>query len=205
VRWWYHRLAEAEESHIRTLRRTQRDKIDEIKAATRFDRLRLLLEKYDDGPSNKTSTASQNPNKAASSSQSRQQQQQQKPNAATSYRHSTPDAMALARGGNAPSSTAFPRRGGPQAQGPLQPNSAPASGTNRFPTGSAHSQSERMAAPALPVQPPGPRTWMDKLGDALLGADPSQMTAEQRYALVCSACYAHNGLALKEEIEEIRE
>ncbi|KDN36328.1 hypothetical protein K437DRAFT_260152 [Tilletiaria anomala UBC 951] len=48
VRWWYKRIATAEEKHLRRLRKTQRSKIEEIKKATRYDHLRMLLSKYDD-------------------------------------------------------------------------------------------------------------------------------------------------------------
>lgn len=38
------------ERHLRSLQRARRKKIDEIKQATKYDRLRTLLEKYDDTP-----------------------------------------------------------------------------------------------------------------------------------------------------------
>jgi Predicted integral membrane zinc-ribbon metal-binding protein len=40
-----------------------------------------------------------------------------------------------------------------------------------------------------------PRSWMDRLVDALLGEETSA-----RYALVCRSCHTHNGLARPEEI-----
>lgn len=173
------------------------------------------MEKYDDSPSNKANLKSSNrgggaPVPSSSNPQARPTQGS-KSNAPSSYRHSTPDANQLSKNNqsNTASSTNFPRSqvGGNQNNNQISPNSAPP-GSNHFPTSSqTNPQGQRStnSAPAVAVQPPGPRTWMDKLGDALLGADPSQMTAEQRYALICEACYAHNGLALKEEIEEIRE
>ena len=57
-----------------------------------------------------------------------------------------------------------------------------------------------MAPPAM-VPPPSatPPTWMDRLVDALIGDDRNT-----RYALICSKCYAHNGLVPPEELEIIR-
>ena len=57
--------------------------------------------------------------------------------------------------------------------------------------------------PGLPPGPPMPRpilprerTAFDKLVDGLVGDGP-----QNRYALICSRCYSHNGMALKEEFE----
>ena len=79
VRWWYERIASAEESHLRRLRKTQRSKIDEIKKATRYDHLRMLLDKYDDTQS--TAAAAYNtprrpggPNGQRGANQAQQQQ-----------------------------------------------------------------------------------------------------------------------------------
>jgi hypothetical protein len=38
----------------------------------------------------------------------------------------------------------------------------------------------------------GPRGWMDRFTDYLLGEEESSL----RYALICSKCFAHNGLSL---------
>lgn len=54
--------------------------------------------------------------------------------------------------------------------------------------------------PMVPMQ----KTWMDKLADAILGSDPATMGPEQKYALICARCHAHNGLALKEEFNEVQ-
>ena len=57
---------------------------------------------------------------------------------------------------------------------------------------------------AVAAAPPMPKTWMDKVADAILGADPSATGPEQKYALICARCHAHNGLALKEEFNEVQ-
>ncbi|KAJ2087819.1 hypothetical protein IW138_004714 [Coemansia sp. RSA 986] len=45
------------------------------------------------------------------------------------------------------------------------------------------------------------RPWLDKLVDQLVGDVGSD---EDKYALICRHCYAHNGLVLEEEIEDIQ-
>lgn len=56
-----------------------------------------------------------------------------------------------------------------------------------------------------PVAPPPQRTLLDKLADTILGPDPALRVPgpEQRYALICRKCHHHNGLAFKEDWEEI--
>ncbi len=61
-------------------------------------------------------------------------------------------------------------------------------------------QPPRPAASAIPMQ----KTWMDKVADAILGSDPAAIGPEQKYALICARCHAHNGLALKEEFNEVQ-
>ncbi|KAG0174924.1 hypothetical protein DFQ28_003651 [Apophysomyces sp. BC1034] len=53
--------------------------------------------------------------------------------------------------------------------------------------------------PARSAMPPQ-RQWYDKLVDALVGEDGP----ETKYALICSHCFAHNGLVLPQEIERIQ-
>lgn len=60
---------------------------------------------------------------------------------------------------------------------------------------------------ALPPGPPMPRSvlprergTMDRMMDYLVGDGP-----ENRYALICSSCSSHNGMALKEEFEFLSE
>lgn len=54
-----------------------------------------------------------------------------------------------------------------------------------------------MPRPAQPILP-RERTAMDKLVEYLVGDGPNN-----RYALICSQCHSHNGMALKEEFEFI--
>lgn len=44
------------------------------------------------------------------------------------------------------------------------------------------------------------RHWYDKIVDVIVGEDGP----DTKYALICGQCFAHNGLALPQEIEDIR-
>ncbi|KAJ2856888.1 hypothetical protein J3B02_001349 [Coemansia erecta] len=52
-----------------------------------------------------------------------------------------------------------------------------------------------------PIKGKGTRPWLDKLVDQLVGDVGG---ADDRYALICRFCYAHNGLVLEEEINDIQ-
>lgn len=53
-----------------------------------------------------------------------------------------------------------------------------------------------MARPVLPRE----RSIMDRMVEYLLGDGP-----QNRYALICSECHSHNGMAIKEEFEYLSE
>lgn len=50
------------------------------------------------------------------------------------------------------------------------------------------------------IQQPQSQQWYDKLVDALVG----EVGPETKYALICIHCYAHNGLVLPQEVDNIR-
>ncbi|CCF48256.1 hypothetical protein NDA11_004768 [Ustilago hordei] len=179
VRWWYRRIGAAEEKHLIDLRRQKREKIDEIKKATKYDHLRMLLDKYDEAspvkaelstpmkgkPNSKNVTPTKSPNNASPQQQQPQHQQQQQ-------------QQRIA--GSATPETAANLQAQKMASMRQQPPTA--------------------SIPVLRMQ----KTWTDKLADAILGSDPSVVGPEQKYALICNRCLRHNGLALKEEFNEVQ-
>ncbi|EST04513.1 protein of unknown function DUF2296 [Kalmanozyma brasiliensis GHG001] len=187
VRWWYRRIGAAEDKHLIDLKRQKREKIDELKRATKYDHLKMLLEKYDEaGPKGASANAPSTPTKGKPGSKS----------ASPSSKNAT---QSPASAGSAAST---PQRGG--APGPaLTTPEAQALQAQRMALMRQQGgviQPPRSAAPAAPL----PKTWMDKVADAILGSDPSALGPEQKYALICARCHAHNGLALKDEFNEVQ-
>ncbi|ETS64958.1 hypothetical protein PaG_00401 [Moesziomyces aphidis] len=179
VRWWYRRIGAAEDKHLIDLRRQKREKVDEIKRATKYDHLRMLLDKYDEGGPKPAEAATPVKQKAGSKSGSPSSKQGTPPAGASTSTPphsgnvpalSTPEAHAL----QAQRMALMRQQGGVGIPAPVRP--------------------------AVVLQ----KTWMDKVADAILGADPTATGPEQKYALICARCHMHNGLALKEEFHEVQ-
>lgn len=195
VKWWYRRIGAAEEKHLIDLKRQKREKIDEIKRATKYDHLRMLLEKYDEGgPRGAATDATSTPTKGKPGSKS---------NSPSSKNASQSPASTA-------SANSTPQRPGPGGLGPAVPApttpEAQALQAQRMALMRQQGGAAGLVPPLRPAVLPVPlqKTWMDKLADAILGADPSATGPEQKYALICARCHAHNGLALKEEFNEVQ-
>ena len=170
------------ETHLRSLQRTRRKKIDEIKLATRYDHLRSLLEKYDDTAVpvavGKKGTAERTRSARTGGPLARKELEQAPKPSGQSQLQGPAGQEASVGGGEGGAS-----KNGVVAQGPV----------------GAVQPSQR--------QEQFQRTWMDRLADKILGAEMGgqQVAAEQRYALICRICFTHNGLCPKEDWEEVRE
>lgn len=77
----------------------------------------------------------------------------------------------------------------PKPQSIPQPKNIPANLAANIP---APPQSTQLGAPPAPQN--RNRTFQDRLLDFIIGSDNNE-SIESRFALICSACYAHNGLA----------
>ncbi|KAK4049096.1 hypothetical protein OIO90_005566 [Microbotryomycetes sp. JL221] len=159
VRSFYRRQQTKEETNLRSLKKQQRAKVEELKRNTGYYSTKTLIDKYDDEQgSNKQHGIESTTTKGGIKAQARsnatkpppQQQQQQQQNQSQQQ----------------------------QATSPLIP-----------------------LAPSAVAQPP--RTFMDKVADALIGTNNEQEPFN-KYALICSKCYNHNGLVPKEEFETIQ-
>jgi hypothetical protein len=53
--------------------------------------------------------------------------------------------------------------------------------------------------PSMNTPVPGGRNIIEKLVDSIIG----EQDVSQRYALICTSCHTHNGLALPEEFEKL--
>ncbi|KAI9254653.1 hypothetical protein BY458DRAFT_442660 [Sporodiniella umbellata] len=84
----------------------------------------------------------------------------------------------------------------PQTRGP---NNAPQRVMNQ-PMRPLPMNVPRQHMPLAPQPTKSQPQWYDKLVDALVG----EVGPETKYALICTHCFAHNGLVLKEEYESIQ-
>ena len=85
---------------------------------------------------------------------------------------------------------------GQQQPHPQQPPNSP-----RGPQGPYGPQGPNFNNGMSPQHSPSmERHWYDKIVDVLVGDEGP----DTKYALICGQCYAHNGLALPQEIEDIR-
>lgn len=245
VQWWYGRVHAAEEKHLAALVRKRRGKIEEIKRVTRYDHLRILLDRYDDTHPAKTAT---DPGRKSAPTVAEAQHPQgfqgvQSAQHGTTSEGATPtpspkgtnDFAAQRKGRQsmptlrspssnslAPPVPSLPSNLQRNTQGvrsvsshqPLQNArsvSSVSQTSSRGPSSShcevvdKHRISQAPLPYAPPVQPPPQRTLLDKLADTILGPDPALRVPgpEQRYALICRKCHHHNGLAFKEDWEEI--
>ncbi|KAL9939527.1 hypothetical protein V8E36_001344 [Tilletia maclaganii] len=222
--WWYKRIETAEEAHLQSLRKRQRAKIAEIKRATDFDHLRMLLDKYDEdrprgagtGPAQpgaqqrggpglapRQSLPVAGPNAAGLAAQQAQSGRPQSAGRASAPRHSLPAQLQQQQQQQQPQAQ---RANGNQAGG------AQVRGQAAAPQGSVPTSGSTNAAagPASPHQGPPQRTVLDKFADWMFGPDPTLggaggvSAAMQKYALICTRCFAHNGLATPHEFDEIQ-
>lgn len=174
------------EATLRTLKKQQRDKVEELKRKTGYYSTKSLLDKYDDVIKKKVCTSSLN-----------------LPCRCTSLTPVACDEQEEAR--NPPST---PIKKGSQPGPPVGPGGIPFPSTpNRSGAASVPPPgTPQQHLPLLPPAPstPAPRTLVDKLADALLGVSAEEGTPNSKYALICGECFSHNGLMVKEEWDTIR-
>ncbi|KAJ2778661.1 hypothetical protein GGI15_004108, partial [Coemansia interrupta] len=191
------------------LKEQLKGRLDELKKKTAFDTTKTLIDKYSMG---------ERQEKAMNASERMRQQQQME---AKGRRQTMPDFAGSpgSQGGAADAGAGVPAGGTPRqlaiqrqlqmqqqqsmnaaastlatrVGGPLSPGST---GVVKLPGRSASLQPMDS-----PVKGSGTRPWLDKLVDQLVGDVGG---ADDRYALICRNCYAHNGLVLEEEINDIQ-
>ncbi|KAJ2400942.1 hypothetical protein GGI23_001713, partial [Coemansia sp. RSA 2559] len=221
-------------SKIRTLRKELKEKLDELKKKTAFDSTKSLIDRYSmsnktpgqDGNEGGNPMVMQAKGGQAAQLRQRQQQQQQQQQDLKSRRPTMPKFNTTTPDTQDSTATRQSPRGnadtpGSDAASPLAAKTmqrqGPYRGTTLGPVphaggalgmgqtagvvrmsprkASAHQGASGMAGNAVS------RPWLDKLVDQLVGDVGSE---EDKYALICRHCYAHNGLVLEEEIEDIQ-
>ncbi|KAF9112004.1 hypothetical protein BGX27_004120 [Mortierella sp. AM989] len=198
---WYKRAKTNEESELSLLRADQRLKVEELKKKTAYYSTKTLLERYD--PSSKPAGLRQTgpdgrpiPN-GQNGQPKLQQPNMMDPGMRQRQGLGVMNAQGIPVGQGHPAGTSSgmqrPSQGpqsvprGPQGHyGPQQPQFNPEHHNNGRPNQLSVPNTERH--------------WYDKIVDVIVGDEGP----ETKYALICGQCYAHNGLALPTEIDDIQ-
>jgi endoplasmic reticulum junction formation protein lunapark len=171
IGWWYSRRIEREMQERETLKGKLNLKLEELKEKNDYYTTQQLLQRYDAKSPAKTASSTTLPPMDQSSSHLRQRIPQHPP----------------------PPSQSLPPVNPQQHTPILTPRPPP---LNHLPTDDLNTPDFHPSAftPPLSMSPaPGPRTFLDRLLDLLVGED--ETAPEHRYALICVRCRMHNGLA----------
>ncbi|KAI8975556.1 hypothetical protein BDF20DRAFT_614749 [Mycotypha africana] len=184
--WWYDQRTKKEELKLATLRKEQKDKLEDLKKKTSYYTTQSLIEKYDESIAKKKKEL-----EALELQQNKQK----------------PVSLPANMGKQQP----FPHKH--HLRHPHLPHHAPNANTiNRnIPSQSVNTPLTLPPSPPYPQQQQQQQQlhsqqqqqevhWYDKIVDALVG----DIGPESKYALICSHCYSHNGLVFKEEHDTIQ-
>ncbi|KAF9094023.1 hypothetical protein BGX29_009700 [Mortierella sp. GBA35] len=203
---WYKRAKSNEESQLSLLRADQRLKVEELKKKTAYYSTKTLLERYDPSSqqqqrSNGTrpSGPDSRPNPAQQNGQPRPQQPnmmdpglRQRQGQGVSNGPMNPALQGRPMGVSSGMQPQPPHMG----QGPHGHPNAPR-GPQQMPYGPGQ---PNHAMPPPYGSSSNERHWYDKIVDVIVGEEGP----DSKYALICGQCFAHNGLALPQEIEDIQ-
>ncbi|KAJ1651525.1 hypothetical protein IWQ61_007931 [Dispira simplex] len=191
IQLWYCRRQAWAETRIAALKEKQRAKVEELKKKTAYYTTKTLLERYD---------APKAPVRAAAGVSTAQVKRPPMPSPAAQFRQRMPGSGPL------PSATV----GRPPIPPPGVQIPVPLDNKDRVvPPGTNPAVNRPASHSAVPTKPtvakpmgPGPmslshRPWYDKLVDKIVGEEGP----ENRYALICRNCFAHNGLVLPQELQ----
>ncbi|KAJ2749415.1 hypothetical protein GGI19_005672 [Coemansia pectinata] len=210
------RIVSRHDRKIVRLRKELKERLDELKKKTAFDSTKNLIDRYSTGGGAKPDESVQKPGPQPNALSKLKQQQlldeknrrRTMPNfGTTGSRATTSAAVGSAPTSPDPASSLNPKGApvqlsrnpgllpGDQVQQQPPPHFAlPETGVVKVGQSSGQAQAKSTAATAS-------RPWLDKLVDQLVG-DTSGI--DEKYALICRHCYAHNGLVLVDEINDIQ-
>ncbi|KAF9128271.1 hypothetical protein BGW39_005215 [Mortierella sp. 14UC] len=202
---WYKRAKTNEESELSLLRADQRLKVEELKKKTAYYSTKTLLERYDPSSQQqrpngtRLSGPDSRPNPAQQNGQPRPQQTnmmdpglRQRQGQGVMNGPMNPALQGRPVGVSSGMQSQPPHMGpGPQGQsnGPRAPQQMPYG-----PGQPNHGMPPSYGSPS------NERHWYDKIVDVIVGEEGP----DTKYALICQQCFAHNGLALPQEIEDIQ-
>ncbi|KXS19775.1 hypothetical protein M427DRAFT_41643 [Gonapodya prolifera JEL478] len=225
---FYIRRQQFEESNLDVLKRKKKEKacswsgssVEELKKMTKFYETQRLLEKYDENAARNAALANQDElHPPGHSSQRRSPSNQRHPSAA---RNDGPRQPNVDQAGSSMQPGGSPNR--PQVHGfpaqqstPVAPNNPPLLSDSQYAALAAQLPPEsRPDTPAVDtlhgsLAPGpydsgynlalGPRPWFDRIFDAIIGDHLDG--PNNKYALICTRCHVHNGLASPLEFESI--
>lgn len=180
LKFFGHRLRSTR-SALDNVRKRQTAEIEKLKKQTRYDETRALIERLESPkPQQPQAQGKKMPRKSMPASLSTPQFQQQSTPPSASFR------QQQARGTPGSGSPAVP---------PLPPQYQ-------------QQHQQQFQAPSQSGKPSGQRNWVDRVAEALLGdqegTSGNQGAQRGQYALICSQCFNHNGLVLKEDLPYTR-
>ncbi|KAG0040448.1 hypothetical protein BGZ82_002532 [Podila clonocystis] len=212
---WFKRAQTNEESQLNLLRADQRLKVEELKKKTAYYSTKTLLERYDPssqqqrvsgtrpGPDGKLVPPTQNGQRPMQPNMMdpglRQRSGLGVTNSQGGLLGMGPQGQGQGQGQGRPmgmSSGMQPPGGnmhtprGPQGPFPPQPNHQ----NQQFNHGHPGDGSSPHGSPNTE------KHWYDKIVDVIVGDEGP----DTKYALICGQCFAHNGLALPQEIDDIQ-
>ncbi|KAJ1886971.1 hypothetical protein LPJ66_009358 [Kickxella alabastrina] len=190
------RSVKKHERAVVELKKQLKDRLDELKKKTAFDTTKTLIDKYSMKDRQDDKTISPLDRQKQMEAKNRRQTVPNFGSPASQAESSAPTSPLAGRGVQRPMGFPQPLMAAgmaPRPNGSMLPFNA--SGVVKMPGRSSSVQ---------PMESPGrggSRPWLDKLVDQLVGDVGG---ADDRYALICRHCYAHNGLVLEEEINDIQ-
>lgn len=194
VRWaisaFYHRHISHLQEHLESLKRRQRQKIEELKQKMNYYAAKTLIERYDDSEvPGQTSPRvikrhSRGPFKNVADSIP----------APVNLDDSSPTT-------DMPAEELFPVK-------PIESEDRRFSSTKVQELNPAGQGQSELTSQTLmndnslfyQNQPSVPRSWIDRVLDLIIGEE----APGTKYALICEKCFQHNGLALEEELETLK-
>ncbi|KAG0255067.1 hypothetical protein BG011_005336 [Mortierella polycephala] len=200
---WYKRAKSNEESQLSVLRADQRLKVEELKKKTAYYSTKTLLERYDPSSQNHRSNGARPmgaDGRPIPSPQNGQPRPQQPNMMDPGLRHRQGQGAMNAQGIPMGQGRAQNQQQSPAGHG--SPN-APRGPQGPYPQQQQPFNPGQPYANAMPPQYGSYSTekhWYDKIVDVIVGDEGP----DTKYALICGRCFAHNGLALPQEIDDIQ-
>ncbi|KAG0213600.1 hypothetical protein BGX28_004017 [Mortierella sp. GBA30] len=206
---WYKRAKTNEESQLNLLRADQRLKVEELKKKTAYYSTKTLLERYDPSSQQQRSNGPRltGPDSRSVPSSPNGQPRHQQPNMMDPGLRqrqglgvTNAEGIPIGQGQGRPTGVSSGIQHQHQHQSPIGHGPQGVRGSQGpYPPSPGHPHLNNAISPQQ-GSPNYEKHWYDRIVDVIVGDEGP----ETKYALVCGQCFAHNGLALPQEIEDIQ-